>query len=227
MEVFEKMKVVSEEELKILKEKRTGEGQINLIFRFLASPEEIVPNGARIGSINFSRNRLFGYPYRQLAEKDSESPGFTEEADILFTCIGYKSIPIRGEPFDKKNSLIPNINGCILTEPDSDYYKVGKYAVGWVKSGATGVIDSTLKGAEETFNNMVLHLNHNKLTLRPDPEIEVKRKISSLTDAKSDLVTTFGDWLRINEEEIKSGSKEGRCRVKLNSYDQIRDFLHK
>jgi hypothetical protein len=60
-----------------------------------------------------------------------------------------------------------------LTEANSKYYKVGKYAVGWIKSGATGVIDTTLKGAEETFNNMNLHIKHEKLKMKEDPLVEL------------------------------------------------------
>ena len=115
MEVFEKMKVVSEAELKSLRERKEGDAQINLIFRFLASPEEVHAAGPRVSQVSFSRNSLRGYSYRQFAEKNPDQGILTENADLLFTCIGYKSIPIRGEPFDKSKSLIPNINGCILT----------------------------------------------------------------------------------------------------------------
>lgn len=228
MKVFNSMNVVTEEELKQIKS-NVEHGTINLIFRFLHSPETINPdknNKEKVGSITFVKNKLFGYCYRQIVEVDDSQSPSTEKADLVFSCIGYKSIPIQGEPFDETKSRIPNVNGCILTDPFSTYYKVGKYAVGWVKSGATGVIDSTLKGSEESFNNMILHNNHGKLEMKEDPLIEVQRTIRALSHKDTDLITSFDDWTRINEEEIRLGELEGRCRVKLNSYDQIRQFLH-
>lgn len=223
------MNIVTEEELRAIKEAGNPDGKINVIFKVLTDTQSINPcesSPDRMGSITFGKNKLYGYMYKQRAEVDTEQEPFTDNSDLVFSCIGYKSIPIGGEPFDNSTNIIPNVNGCILTEPFSTYYKVGKYSVGWIKTGATGVIDTTLKGTEETFNNMVLHMKHDKLALKEDPLIAVQRKIQELSHDHTDLITSFDDWMRIDAEERRLGELEGRCRVKMNSYDQIREFLH-
>jgi hypothetical protein len=61
------MNVVTEEELRSIKTNQESDGGINLIFRFLASPETINPNpqlSDKMGSITFKKNKLYGYCYR-------------------------------------------------------------------------------------------------------------------------------------------------------------------
>lgn len=33
------------------------------------------------------------------------------------------------------------------------------YAVGWIKTGPKGIVDTTFKNAEETVNNIRIHVN--------------------------------------------------------------------
>jgi adrenodoxin-NADP+ reductase len=47
---------------------------------------------------------------------------------------------------------------------------VGKYVVGWLKTGPKGIIDQTFIGAEETVNNIRRHYEKN--FLRDDKDAE-------------------------------------------------------
>jgi len=37
------------------------------------------------------------------------------DCDVLLRSIGYQSKPMEGVIFDKKNNIIPNSNGCVLS----------------------------------------------------------------------------------------------------------------
>lgn len=215
--LFDSFKIIKEKELKSLLE---DDSHKKLIFRFLVSPEEIKANSeGRIESLTLSKNKLEGNMYCQRAQKDQNKNLELLPAELLITSIGYLSKPIQGIPFDSEKKIIPNSNGCILTEPNSEYYTVGRYCSGWVKSGATGVVDSTLKGATETYHNMYYHLEKGKLDLKQDPIDEIK-KLSS-----GKRVLSFDDWLRVNEEERRLGRDVGKCRVKFNTDESVLNFL--
>lgn len=60
-----------------------------------------------------------------------------------------------------KSNSIANSNGCLTNGEDK--VALGNYASGWCKTGPQGVIDQTLLGCEETFNNIRIHLQNHVL----------------------------------------------------------------
>jgi len=83
----------------------------------------------------------------------------TYHNDLVLRCIGYKGYCLDRDnvPFDDEKGIIPNSNGVMLTEKNSQYAQIGKYVAGWIRQGPIGVIDTTLKGSEETWVNMRRH----------------------------------------------------------------------
>jgi hypothetical protein len=52
---------------------------------------------------------------------------------------------------------------------ESDQLDVGKYAVGWIKTGPKGVLDLTFYSSGETLVNLRNHLNFDMLTEKVNP----------------------------------------------------------
>lgn len=84
---------------------------------------------------------------------------------------------MEGVIFDKKNNIIPNSNGCVLSavvfkknwilmncyQDKEDMVEVGLYVTGWIKTGPVGVVDTTLKDSL-VFQMDFLFCNNKKET---------------------------------------------------------------
>lgn len=119
-----------------------------LIFRFLLTPESYSK-----GVLTCTRNRLEGDIFKQEAHPTSETAKLA--TDLLVSSIGFKSVPLVKSLFDFDRNTVRNENGCVVKNEKVD---IGCYAVGWSKTGARGVIDTTLLECEETLNNIRIHL---------------------------------------------------------------------
>lgn len=216
------MKKVKEADIKSLMETPTDFPRI--IFRFLMSPTSSTcstESNKYLSQISFCKNKLSGQAFSQKAIIDDSLKEETLPCDIVIPCIGFKSLPLKGEPFDEKNNIIPNSGGCVLTGPGAREYYLGKYVAGWIKTGPVGVLDATFRSSEETFNNIRLHIENDKLSKKPDPRAEIEKIIES----SNAFVTSFDDFLRLDKEEIRLGELERRSRIKFNSVDSIKEFL--
>lgn len=198
--------------------------KIIIIFRFLCSAHELntsPSNPEMVDSITIQPNKLEGEPYKQRAVADEDLSLQRMPLDLLVPCIGYVSRPIEGEVFDQTAKVIPNANGCVLTEPGAKLYQVGKYAAGWVKTGANGGLDATYRSSVETFNNVRVHLINDQLPLKIDPLPALKTKKEELFH----FTTSFEDWIKINEIEEQRGKEQGRVRAKINNNEEIESLL--
>ena len=217
----EGFQAIGEDDLQQLYEAEADGSVTNIIFRFLVNPvSSLRDDKGRIKSIQCEGTRLEGKAYSQQAVTDQSRAPVTVLADLAITCVGYYAQPILGiGNFDERSHVLPNAHGCVLTSRGSDHFRVGLYCAGWVKSGAKGVIDSTMKGAEETYNNMKNHILAGKLAPKPDPFAHIQQQL------KDKQVASFEDWLRIDELERKEGSKRGKVRHKLSTHRQILDAI--
>ncbi|MCB2064892.1 MAG: pyridine nucleotide-disulfide oxidoreductase, partial [Novosphingobium sp.] len=93
-------------------------------FDFFASPQAFLGNG-KVEGVEVERTEL----------RDGRAVGtgetYTVPADIVVVCIGYRTSPVEGVPFDDKGGIFLNEEGRI-----SD----GLYCVGWARRGPTGTI---------------------------------------------------------------------------------------
>jgi len=215
-------KRISSRDLPMLMETGTP-GKVNIIFRFLIHPTTANPTESGvIQSIECEKNKLVGQPYKQKAERDPYLSKETLKADLAITCIGYYSTPLPGiGQFDEKAHIIPNSHGCVLSDKQKDYIRVGTYCAGWVKTGAKGIIDTTMKSAEETYNNLKNHVLSQKLVEKHDPLEHLKAEFNKARKR----TTTFQDWKIINEKELELGKQKGKVRHKLKSNNEILNEL--
>lgn len=194
MKELNKFKIIPENHLRHFQ--NSNDGKINIIMRFLRAPSifHANPETGYLDEITFEQQKLLGTHYKQYNVKDETKPDVIDKADLVIRCIGYRAVSIPKVPFDFDACLIPNKDGCVLTEKGSNLLEVGHFASGWCKTGANGGLYSVLMGCEETFQNLDFQVEREKLDLKPDPENELKRYFQQNYDG---YVTSFEDWFRI------------------------------
>ena len=213
----EKFTIINHSDLESLYNDQSDKKTKNIIFRFLLGPKSTVTSqGDNLEKLVCDRMRLTGdVPYNQKASVDSHAGREEIPCDMIVTCVGYYSLPIEGTSkiFDQKNRVMSNSHGCVLVESQSDKFMMGVYCSGWVKTGARGIIDATMKGSEETYVNLKHHLKNHRLVEKEDPISEI---LASLEKSGKKTVS-FDDWLRIDELEREKGKASGRIRLKFNN----------
>ena len=151
----------------------------NVHFDFFASPIKIL-GGDRVEAIRFERTTVENGKTSGIGEM------FDIECGLVISSIGYRSEPIEGAPFDKKNGIIPNDNGRI--EP-------GLYAVGWIKRGPSGVISSNRPDgvivAEYIAEDITFDSNKSG---RDDLEVMLKDRHVRWTG--------YSDWKKLEDMEV-------------------------
>ena len=134
---------------------------------------------------------------------------------MVFRSIGYHGIPLDGIPFKENWGVIPNNNGRI-TDISEENTLTGLYCTGWIKRGPTGVIGTNKTDSGETVALMIEDIGQNK-TFQPE----------SLIRERNPEYIDYEDWLKIDEEEVSRGEKEGKPRVKFTNIDEFKKLLNK
>jgi len=149
-------------------------------------------------------------------ETQETSPGVWEgtkrhrefPAQLVIVSAGQRGKAIPGVPFDEKQGLIPNDRGAVLGGPRH------LYCSGWAKTGAKGVIATSLADANETAATMLTRLAAESDLGESKPgkfglaEIIAARKL--------EFVTFRNGWeRRINQTEKWKGQDLGKEREKI------------
>ncbi len=93
-------------------------------FDFFASPVAFLGNG-KVAAVEVERTKLEG------GRAVGTGETYTIPADIVIGCIGYRTSPVPGVPFDDKGGIFANDEGRISE---------GLYCVGWARRGPSGTI---------------------------------------------------------------------------------------
>ena len=187
-----------------------------MTLSFYLSPVEFC-GSERTTSITFKKNKLTGPAGSQQLETTDETVSI--KSDIVFRSIGYKGIAMPGVPFDEQKGVIPNNAGRIL---DNGVHVPGLYAAGWIKRGAVGVLGSNKPGAAETVACFI----DDVATLKKKKTVAFDQ-IEPFLKAKKATVTTYDDWLKLDQEELKQGQKRGKPREKFYRTEEMLCFLNK
>jgi adrenodoxin-NADP+ reductase len=97
---------------------------IRVEFDFFASPQAFIGNG-KVEAVRVERTRLAG------GRAVGTGETYDVPADIVIGCIGYRTSPVPGVPFDDKGGIFANDEGRIAP---------GLYCVGWARRGPSGTI---------------------------------------------------------------------------------------
>lgn len=125
------------------------------------------------------------------------------DCNLAVTSIGYKSIQADPElPFDESKGIVINKSGRIGD---------GLYTTGWLATGPTGVILTTMNNAFCTADVICQDLkNDSKHVLKPGFEL-----IGRHLQQQNVQVIGWENWLKIDTYEQEQGKKLGKPREKI------------
>ncbi|WP_375391390.1 FAD-dependent oxidoreductase [uncultured Sphingomonas sp.] len=176
----------------------TADKPIRLAFDFYAMPITIEGDG-RVERVVVERTALDAAGQ---AHRTGET--YTIPAGLVVSCIGYRTPPIEGVPYDATLGRFANVEGRIAP---------GLYAVGWARRGPTGTIGTNRPDG-------FLLADHIAADTRGDSGREGRPGLDRLLALRGVDVVTFRDWRRIEEAEV-AAARAGAPREKFTSIDAM------
>lgn len=123
-------------------------------------------------------------------------------ADLVISCIGYRSVPIEGVPFDERAGRFANDDGRIMP---------GLYCVGWARRGPSGTIGTNRPDGYALVEKVAEDVASGALG-RGDKA--GREGFDAFAVEHSLEPVTFRDWKRIEEAE-EAAAREGAPREKF------------
>lgn len=193
--------------------------QMELMFR--RSPVEIyedLDRPGRVGGVRLEINVIEGEPGATSAK------GTGETVDIpcgaVFRSIGYKGEAVCPElPFNASWNVIPSTEGRCVGEGNVPI--PGVYASGWIRTGPTGVIATTMTAAYQTANSMLADISDG--TVKPVAGFDAE---GFFGDRSPELVTYAG-WKAIELVEREQGAAAGKPSEKCTSIPDMLKLARK
>ncbi len=187
-----------------------------LVFRFLASPVELVGQEGHVTGMNVERNELVR------GSDGSVKPKGTGDVTLLdtrcvFRSVGYHGVALAGVPFDSKGGVIPNDDGRVLDGVGGKPLP-GVYACGWIKRGPTGVIGTNKTDAVATVRRMLEDVEGKMVPVERDRS---RAAIDELLRARGVRVVTTADWQTLDRLEVEAGAARGKVREKFTSIEAM------
>ena len=172
-----------------------AEKPIAIEFAFMSSPQALIGETA-VKAIEIEKTRLV----HGRAEGTGETQ--TLPADLVVACIGYRTSPIPGVPFDERQGRFANDEGRILP---------GLYCVGWARRGPSGTIGTNRPDGYSVVEKIAEDAESGALGPARKPG---RAGFDALAEARGLDVVTFRDWKKIEEAEEKA-AREGAPREKF------------
>lgn len=203
---------------------------------FFRTPKKITASDTNeVNGIVFGLNRLEGNNLENPIVVDTGEEE-TTCCGILVKSIGYKSLPLAEElPFDHARGVIRQTEGrvdgmpgcfCVyLLEFFIKLLILGVYCSGWVASGPTGVIASTLQSGHDVGRRILLDLTGEKL--QTSGTKLGSHKILPSLHAKGVSPVTFIQWEKLDQEEQERGKQLHKPREKIVDVKEMLDIIQK
>lgn len=169
-----------------------GEKPIAVEFDFFASPQALLGESGKLRAIEVERTEV------QAGRAVGTGETYEIAVDIVISCIGYRSSPIEGVPFDERQGRFANDDGRILP---------GLYCVGWAKRGPTGTI-----GTNRPDGYAVIELVDEDIG--SGGRKRGREGFDELAARRGLDVVTFRDWQKIEEAEM-AAARHGSPREKF------------
>lgn len=171
---------------------------IAIDFDFYAVPARIEGDG-KVERVIVERTAL---------DADGRAHGTGETyaipAALVVSCIGYRTPPIEGVPYDAKLGRFANDEGRVAP---------GLYAVGWARRGPTGTI-----GTNRPDGFMIAE--YIAADTPDDAGKEGRAGLDARLHERNVDLVTFRDWQRIEAAEV-AAARDGAPREKFTSIDAM------
>jgi ferredoxin--NADP+ reductase len=184
-------------------------------LRFAVSPVAIQGDG-RVEAVEIVHNRL--------EERDGRVVAVPTEAretipcGLVFRSVGYHGVALPGVPFDEARGTIRNDCGRVLD--DAGQPLGGVYCAGWIKRGPTGIIGTNKKDAMETVQQLLEDARAGRLAHDENATAEA---VDTFLDERGVRRVVYAGWLAIDTLERARGEPLGRPRVKVVTWDELRE----
>ncbi|ANY20514.1 NADPH-ferredoxin reductase FprA [Tsuneonella dongtanensis] len=176
-------------------ESERADKPIEIDFDMFASPVRLVGEG-KVEGVEVERTVV------EAGRAIGTGEAYVVPADIVIACIGYRSSPIPGVPFDERAGRFANDEGRILP---------GMYAVGWARRGPSGTIGTNRPDGFGVIERIAEDFASGAI----DGNIrEGRAGFDRLAEARGLDVVTFRDWKKIEEAESRA-AREGAPREKF------------
>ena len=165
---------------------------ITIDFAFFTSPAALLGEAGQVRAVKVERTvvekgRAVGTgEFRQIP------------ADLVVSCIGYRTSPIEGVPFDERAGRFANDEGRILP---------GLYCVGWARRGPSGTIGTNRPDGYAIVDRIAEDIGHGSRK-------KGREGFDALAEERGIDIVTFRDWQRIEEAEI-AAARDGSPREKF------------
>jgi ferredoxin--NADP+ reductase len=175
-----------------------GDKPVTVEFDFFARPVAIEGDG-KVERLIVERTRL-------TADGGAEGTGETYAipCGLVVACIGYRTPPLPGVPYDERNGRFQNVEGRIAP---------GLYAVGWARRGPTGTIGTNRPDGYMIAETIAAD--------QPEPAHKRGREgLDALLDSRDVHIVTFRDWQKIEAAET-ARARHGSPREKFTEIDEM------
>lgn len=196
-------------------ERGPGTAARKIHIHFNVSPVSL-HGGHRLERVRVVRNRL---------EADGQggvravATDVTEEIPVglVFRSVGYRGTAVPGLPFDERRGIIPNIDGRVVEAPGSSVVVPGVYVTGWIKRGPQGVIGTNKSCAADTVAQVLA----DTIAGRIHPAPGAPQSLDEVLADRGTEVTSWDDWLLLDQAEQERGKPAGRPREKVTSVAEM------
>jgi ferredoxin--NADP+ reductase len=172
-----------------------AEKPVEIEFVFLSAPKALIGTG-KVEAIEVEKTRL----------EHGQAVGTGEierlPADLVISCIGYRTSPIPDVPFDERAGRFANDEGRILP---------GLYCVGWARRGPSGTIGTNRPDGYAVVEKIAEDIETGVLGRATR---QGGAGFDALIEHRGLDVVTFRDWKKIEEAEEKA-AREGAPREKF------------
>lgn len=158
----------------------------------------------RIQKINLNQNsKIESIDLVDTSELEEKKGSFEVKVDLLITSLGNRSVPIEGVAFDEVAGVVPNLEGRVLVNKDSEDVEKGLYVSGWLKRGASGIIGTNIVDAEEVTHCLYIDAP----TLLETP-LERDEDLANVLEELNVPFVGYQEERKIKEEESESKNFE-------------------
>jgi ferredoxin--NADP+ reductase len=191
-----------------------------IVFHFCVSPLELIGEG-RVAVLRVVRNQLV--PDGRGSVRAEPTDAIREvPVGLIFRSVGYRGTAIAGLPFDQQRGIVPNASGRVVESPGSATFVRGVYVCGWIKRGPHGIIGTNKTDAAETVDHLLADAVSGRLAPASGSPALLDQE---LADAGVD-VTTWADWVVLDQAERDRGAQAGRPREKIVSVPEMLAAIH-
>jgi len=178
-----------------------AEKPVGIEFAFLSAPRALHGTG-KVEAIEIEKTRL--------VHGQAEGTGETERipADLVVSCIGYRTSAIPDVPFDERAGRFANDGGRILP---------GLYCVGWARRGPSGTIGTNRPDGYAIVERILEDAEAGVLGRATK---QGSSGFDALAAQRSLRIVTFSEWKKIEEAEERA-ARDGAPREKFTDIDAM------